>query len=116
MLALDQTPTRAEHSKLEEYESRDEIWQLLEDCWKRRPEDRPTAKDLVQRLTDILSRSKGGVGPSRLSDPPISSTMVCASAWDPFPEAYFYLFPIYSQLQKSFDSFLAMAARILLRI
>ncbi|KAG8690387.1 hypothetical protein FRC11_011965 [Ceratobasidium sp. 423] len=77
MLTLNQAPSRATHPKLEEYESADEIWRLFEDCWKKKPEDRPTANDLVQRLNFILSKcdARNGLSRGRLSDPPVSSTM-----------------------------------------
>ncbi|CAE6519735.1 unnamed protein product [Rhizoctonia solani] len=77
MLTLNQTPLRSNHTKLEEYETADEIWQLFEDCWKRKPEDRPTANDLVQRLAVILSKCNAGGTSSRgrLADPPVSSAM-----------------------------------------
>jgi hypothetical protein len=78
MLTLNQKPLRSNHPRLEEYESADDIWQLFEECWKRKPEDRPTAKDLVQYLGRIRFRCDGRNDPSRgrLSDPLVSSTMV----------------------------------------
>ncbi|CAE6492369.1 unnamed protein product [Rhizoctonia solani] len=78
ILTLNQIPSRVNHPKLEEYESADEIWQLFEDCWKKKPENRPTANDLVQRLSFILSKCDALSGHSRgrLSDPPSAPEIV----------------------------------------
>ncbi len=39
----------------------DDLWSLIEDCWKRSPGDRPTAKALLSRLEalpDLLLDSR----------------------------------------------------------
>ncbi|CAE6473062.1 unnamed protein product [Rhizoctonia solani] len=53
MIGTNRRPDRANHPKIEEYEHSDEIWQLFEDCWKRRPEDRPSAREIVTRLREL---------------------------------------------------------------
>ncbi|CUA71756.1 RGS domain-containing serine/threonine-protein kinase A [Rhizoctonia solani] len=53
MIGTNRRPERANHPKIEEYEHSDEIWQLFEDCWKKQPEDRPSAREIVTRLREL---------------------------------------------------------------
>ncbi|CAE6533310.1 unnamed protein product [Rhizoctonia solani] len=53
-IASYQRPQRANHPKIEQYEHKDEIWQLFEDCWTKHPEDRPSAREVVQRFGPLL--------------------------------------------------------------
>ncbi|CCO37233.1 hypothetical protein BN14_11388 [Rhizoctonia solani AG-1 IB] len=50
-------PDRKDHPKMEEYERQNEIWELLEDCWKRVPQDRPSAEKVVDRLKSLVQTS-----------------------------------------------------------
>ncbi|CAE6477665.1 unnamed protein product [Rhizoctonia solani] len=50
MIGASKRPERVNHPKIEEYEHSDEIWQLFEDCWKKQPEDRPSAHEVVRRF------------------------------------------------------------------
>ncbi|EUC54263.1 tyrosine kinase catalytic domain protein [Rhizoctonia solani AG-3 Rhs1AP] len=54
MIGASKRPERANHPKIEEYEHSDEIWQLFEDCWKKQPEDRPSAREVVERFRPCL--------------------------------------------------------------
>ena len=35
----------------------DALWQILQDCWQHKAEDRPTAESLVPRLEALVSSS-----------------------------------------------------------
>ncbi|CAE7212996.1 unnamed protein product [Rhizoctonia solani] len=54
LIGANQRPERANHPRIEEYESSDDIWQLFEDCWKRQPEDRPSAREVVRRFRPFI--------------------------------------------------------------
>lgn len=69
MIGTNKRPERASHPKLEEYEHRDEIWQLFEDCWKRKPEDRPSASEVVRRLKPFV-RELGKKDDTTVQKPP----------------------------------------------
>ncbi|KAJ1301876.1 hypothetical protein OPQ81_000716 [Rhizoctonia solani] len=69
MIGTNRRPERANHPKLEEYEHSDEIWQLFEDCWKRRPEDRPSAREVVRRLRPFV-RELGKKNDPNVQKPP----------------------------------------------
>ncbi|KAH7320503.1 kinase-like domain-containing protein [Rhizoctonia solani] len=56
MIGTEKRPERSNHPKIEEYDHSDEIWQLFEDCWKKQPGDRPSARDVVQRLKPLVQQ------------------------------------------------------------
>ncbi|KAF8702918.1 Protein tyrosine kinase, partial [Rhizoctonia solani] len=57
MIGTNKRPERANHAKIDEYDNSNEIWQLFEDCWKRQPEDRPSARQIVARLESLWNTS-----------------------------------------------------------
>ncbi|KAG8729472.1 hypothetical protein FRC11_008711, partial [Ceratobasidium sp. 423] len=57
-------PERANYPKLDEYEHSDEIWQLFEDCWKRLPEERPSAREVVRRIRPLVREFGKKNGPN----------------------------------------------------
>jgi len=54
MVISGQRPKRVDHPMIEEYSCKDELWALLEECWRNTPEERPSADSLVQRLKPML--------------------------------------------------------------
>ncbi|CAE6492360.1 unnamed protein product [Rhizoctonia solani] len=62
-------PERANHPKLEEYEQSDDIWKLFEDCWKRQPEERPSAGEVVRRFKPFV-REFGKKNDPNVQKPP----------------------------------------------
>ncbi|CCO36135.1 Serine/threonine-protein kinase BCK1/SLK1/SSP31 [Rhizoctonia solani AG-1 IB] len=50
MIGTNKRPEQANHPKIEEYGHSDEVWRLFEDCWKRKPEERPSAHEVVRRF------------------------------------------------------------------
>lgn len=71
---------RADHPKIEDYECRDEIWKLFEDCWRTKPQDRPASGEVTQRLKFIINRNTTASNINRLADPQISKHMVRVNA------------------------------------
>ncbi|GAB1527891.1 hypothetical protein RhiTH_011079 [Rhizoctonia solani] len=69
MIGTNKRPERTNHTKIEEYENSDEIWQLFEDCWKRQPEERPSAQEVVQRFTPLV-REFGKKSDTTVQKPP----------------------------------------------
>ncbi|KAF8681386.1 Protein tyrosine kinase [Rhizoctonia solani] len=69
MIGTNKRPERASHTKIEEYENSDEIWQLFEDCWKRQPEERPSAHEVVQRFRPLV-REFGKKSDTTVQKPP----------------------------------------------
>ncbi|CAE6482150.1 unnamed protein product [Rhizoctonia solani] len=58
MIGTNKRPERANHPKIETYDNSDEIWQLFEDCWKKQPEDRPSASEVVCRVRPLVQLGK----------------------------------------------------------
>ncbi|EUC57267.1 Serine/Threonine-kinase TNNI3K [Rhizoctonia solani AG-3 Rhs1AP] len=55
-------PKREDHPEFDIYAHRpDEMWELLVDCWKADPEERPTMDDVVSRLKKIARMPEAGV-------------------------------------------------------
>ncbi|CAE6470447.1 unnamed protein product [Rhizoctonia solani] len=69
MIGTNKRPERANHPKIEEYEHSDEIWRLFEDCWKRPPEERPSAREVVQRFK-LFVREFGKKSDTTVEKPP----------------------------------------------
>ncbi|CAE6452781.1 unnamed protein product [Rhizoctonia solani] len=57
MITAGKRPEKEHHPKIEEYERQNEIWELFENCWKKFPGDRPSARDVVQRLKFLVQSS-----------------------------------------------------------
>ena len=70
MIAANKRPTRAEHPKIENYECREEIWQLFEECWQTQPQDRPTASEVSQRLKRMIQQIGKASNPVVVVPPP----------------------------------------------
>lgn len=70
LIAAEKRPARADHPKIEEYEFSDDIWQLFEDCWKTRPQDRPAASEVAQRLKTIIQQAGRSSKPNIKSPTP----------------------------------------------
>ncbi|CAE7110294.1 unnamed protein product [Rhizoctonia solani] len=70
MIGANQRPERANHPRIEEYEFSDDIWQLFEDCWKRRPEDRPSACEVVRRFRPFTRELGKKSNPTIRKPPP----------------------------------------------
>ncbi|CAE6495386.1 unnamed protein product [Rhizoctonia solani] len=56
---LTKLPKRADHPSIEDYEHKAEVWKLLEDCWERKPEDRPNA-NTVSAIEILRKLSENG--------------------------------------------------------
>ncbi|CAE6438642.1 unnamed protein product [Rhizoctonia solani] len=69
MIGTDKRPERSNHPKIEEYDHSDEIWQLFEDCWKKQPGDRPSAREVVRRLRPLV-RELGKKSDPNVQKPP----------------------------------------------
>ncbi|CEL53472.1 RGS domain-containing serine/threonine-protein kinase A OS=Dictyostelium discoideum GN=rckA PE=1 SV=1 [Rhizoctonia solani AG-1 IB] len=70
MIGTNKRPERANHPKIEEYEHSDEIWRLFEDCWKRQPEERPSAREVVQRFKSLVVHELGKKSDTTIQKPP----------------------------------------------
>ncbi|KDN35933.1 hypothetical protein RSAG8_11196, partial [Rhizoctonia solani AG-8 WAC10335] len=69
LIGTNKRPQRANHPKIEEYEHSDEIWQLFEECWKKQPEDRPSAREVVRRFRPFVHEF-GRKSNSAIQQPP----------------------------------------------
>ncbi|QRV82294.1 fibroblast growth factor receptor 2 [Ceratobasidium sp. AG-Ba] len=54
LLAQRKRPQRSDHPKIEEYHGADKLWDLFTECWEEDPVARPTADDVVRRVSPIL--------------------------------------------------------------
>ncbi|KAG9122484.1 hypothetical protein FRC07_001106 [Ceratobasidium sp. 392] len=71
MIASGQRPKRIDHPKLEHYPCSDDLWSLIEECWKPAPLERPSAGDLVVRLKPLLQQFGRASKPAvRVPTPP----------------------------------------------
>ncbi|KAG8690388.1 hypothetical protein FRC11_011966, partial [Ceratobasidium sp. 423] len=62
-------PERTNHPKLDEYEHSDEIWRLFEECWRKQPEERPSAREVVRRIRPLV-REFGKKNDPNVQKPP----------------------------------------------
>lgn len=78
MVGSGEKPRRSDHPKMEEYPCADEIWDLFAECWRRTPEQRPPAREVVRRVKLIIEDS-GRTNRPKVEKPydSISRTMVC---------------------------------------
>ncbi|KAF8594877.1 kinase-like protein [Ceratobasidium sp. AG-I] len=76
MVGSGEQPRRSDHPKIEEYSCSDDIWELFEECWRRIPEKRPTAMEVVRRVRLIIEDSGNTTRPGvNKSSDAISRTM-----------------------------------------
>ncbi|KAG9077340.1 hypothetical protein FRC06_008972, partial [Ceratobasidium sp. 370] len=68
MVTSGQRPKRADHPMIEQYSCKDELWSLLEECWK--PEGRPSADVVVQRLKPMMIQELGRKSEATEQRPP----------------------------------------------
>ncbi|CAE6492207.1 unnamed protein product [Rhizoctonia solani] len=54
MIGAHKRPERANHANVEQYEHGDELWHLFAKCWEPQPPHRPSAHEVVQRLSSIF--------------------------------------------------------------
>lgn len=55
------SPKRQDHPEFEKYAYRpDEMWELLEKCWKQNPDDRPDIDEVVMELKKIGKKPEVG--------------------------------------------------------
>ncbi|KAG9091797.1 hypothetical protein FS749_016238 [Ceratobasidium sp. UAMH 11750] len=70
MVTLGQRPKRADHPMIEQYSCKDELWSLLEECWRNTPEERPSADVVVQRLKPMMIQQLGKKNENTEQRPP----------------------------------------------
>ncbi|KAG6907410.1 hypothetical protein DXG01_009022 [Tephrocybe rancida] len=80
------TPLRPDEPGVpwQEWGLTESIWQLMGDCWKAAPEERPTVQDIIERMAPLVQQNKratggGVVTPTHfrrsMSEPPDDATI-----------------------------------------